>query len=342
MDVPGGGQREACLRVLSAVLLGGFVFPCWLALPAGFANSGYWGPLASAYPPTVEFIRWAGAGVVAGLAAASMAPRWRWIVVAPLVLILEGAYWFLVFLVVGAGDVAVPQGTREGMAVGTLVGALSPVVVRAGMTVGRRVMVVVAAALLLLAVPAVSAWRGRPQVAAMREDVLPAAERLLSANVLANAGPAQWIVVRRKMSGEGVVSAFAYGEMRRPKAQIYLESRSPLRMAGKGGEPEGLSLDRFEVQIEVPEPHMEALISDRQCEPGVVDAALRAAALRPELLASVAVRKYEEGAGCYASARYHGMEYEVDWHTRVVYEFTRIEYFPSMLIRLKGTYSAAH
>jgi len=332
-------RRGGWLRVLGAVLLGAFVFPCWLALHGDFSPSGHWGLLASAYPPTVELMRWAGAGVVAGLAAACAAPGWRWIIVPPLVAILEGGCWVVAFLVVGAGDVGVPQGTGTGMVLGVVLGALSPVAVGVRMSWAGRAKVVAAAALILLAVLAVSAWRGRPELKAMREDVLPAAERLLRTDVLTDAGPVQWYVVRRRMSPEGMLSVFAYGEVAKPRAQVSIESRDPRRRAGRGEELEGFSTDGFEIQIEVPEPHAEALISERECDRRTVADAMRAAGLLPDLVAAVVVHRYQNGAGCYATAVQHGVEYEFDWHTKVVYEFERTGYFRSMLIEIKGSYS---
>lgn len=99
MEATGDGKREGWLRVLLAIFAGGIVFPCWLAGPygAGPYVAAPFGPdplgisrfLGSAHPTTLEFVRWAGAGVMAGLVTACLAPRRRWIVVPPLLFLLE-------------------------------------------------------------------------------------------------------------------------------------------------------------------------------------------------------------------------------------------------------------
>jgi len=355
MDARGGAAAEGPGTVLLAVVAGGVAFPCWLVAPFGpgpLGVSGFW---PSAYPPTIEFVRWAGAGVIGGMVSACIAPRRRRFIVPPLLVLLEMAWPVFVFLMVGAGDVPVPQGTFSGMSAGVIVGVAAVAFCRPGLRPARRFATIALAVALLLVTPAVSAWRGRADLVAMRESVLPAVATLLRADVLTLAAqcaapergqaasktsPIQWIALQRKLSREGCVYWSAYGEMSSPKAQIALEWRHPSPSQERIGGLEAFRADGLGVQLAAP-PSLDAIELDRRHDADEVKRVLHSMGVRPELAARIVLRKQPEAANYYAVARYHGISYEFDWHTFVSYLFRRMQ-FPvsSMLIRCSGSYSA--
>jgi hypothetical protein len=347
MEVTGDGKREGGLRILLAVLAGGLVFPAWLAGPYGAGpfrlHLGISGFLASAHPTTLEFVRWAGAGVMAGLVTACLAPRWRWIVVPPLLYLLEFGWWVFIFFVVGVGDVPIPSGTYPGMAAGVILGLLAIVPCRAVVRPSRRVTLIAVAAAAFILVLIGSAGRGRSDVIAMRQNVLPAVERLLRADVLVKTSPVEWIEIRRKLSFKGQLCTYAYGEMRGQGAQIALEwpSQHP---APEAGSVEGFRGDGLQIQLE----HRPALDVSKEPKPEDMRRVLKSSGVRPELLTRLAISKWPGKAYRYATqsdyglASYHGLRYTFDWHTTVFYPFARMHApLSSTLITCRGTYSAS-
>jgi len=347
MDATRSDGREGALRILLAIVAGGVAFPCWLAAPFGgvffgYATGGLVMLLPSAHPTTLEFVRWAGAGVMAGLVFACVAPRWRWIMVPPLVVLLEIGWAVLIFLVVGAGDIQRPPGTFQGMCAGVVLGVLALVACRPGMRPARRLATIALAAAVLLTVPVISAWRGRGDLVAMRESVLPAVERLLRTDVLAKAGPIQWIEVRRKLSDDGRLYAYAYGEMSHPKAQIALDWHdSPGRWAAGARRLDGFRVDGMEVNLVAPQP-FDIIESNRQHDAEATKRLLESMGVRPELTARIELRQEPESANYYAVAMYHGIKYNFDWHTIAYYEFERMHSpHGTILTTCSGTYSAS-
>jgi len=338
MDAARSDRREGALRILLAIVAGGVAFPCWLAAPFGagffgYATGGLVMLLPSAHPTTLEFVRWAGAGVMAGVVFACVAPRWRWIMVPPLLVLLEIGWAVFIFLGVGAGDIQRPPGTFQGMCAGVVLGVLALAACRPGMRPARRLATTALAAAVLLAVPVISAWRGRGDLAAMRESVLPAVERLLRTDVLARAGPIQWIELRRRLSDDGRLYWHAYGEMRNPKAHIALDwHANPGRWAAKARGLEGLRADGMEAELATPQPYYTE----------ATKRLLQSIGVRPELTARIELRNEPGGGNWYAVAMYHGIKYKFDWHTVPYYEFERM-HFPhgSILMTCSGTYSAS-
>lgn len=353
MDTTRGAEREGWRRVLLAIIAGGVVFPCWLSGaygvgPFALGAFGISGLFSGAHPTTLEFVRWMGAGVLAGLVAACIAPGWRWIVVPPLVVLLEAGWAVFVFLGAGAGDIARPPGTFQGMGAGVVLGVLGSAVCRPATRPVCRVGLVVLVLVVLLAVPAVSAWRGRGDIVAMRERVLPAVQRLLESDVLVKAGPINWIEVRRKLSDKSELYVAAYGEMRQPRAQISLDWRDLGGWMGGPDSLQGFPANGLQVQLREPIP---SRISDKIVAPPTgkpalmtkdVRQMLAAVGVQPELADRAEVRTRPDSANQYAVATYHAISYDFDWHTVVSYEFRRME-FPtsSVVITCSGTYSTS-
>jgi hypothetical protein len=353
MDATRGAEREGWPRVLLAVVGAGIAFPIWLVGPYGvgpfalgaFGTSGLF---ASAYPTTLEFVRWAGAGIMAGLVAGCIAPQRRWVIVPPLLVLLEIGWAGFIFLVAGAGDIARPPGTFQGMAAGVVLGVAAVVACLPTVRPSRRVGMIVLAAVVLAAVPVISAWRGRDDIIAMRERVFPALTKLLRDDVLVNPGPVQWIEVRRQLSEQGQLYVYAYGEMRQPRAQIALDWRDRGRWTGGPDNLQGFPADGLQIQVREPIP---SRIWDLIAAPPTGRPALTSRDVR-EMLTSIGVssqlveradlRTRPDSANQYAVATYHGISYDFDWHTLVAYEFRRME-FPSssVLITCSGTHSAS-
>jgi hypothetical protein len=323
---------------LLAVAAGTVAFLCWLVAPFGPGSLGVSSFWPSAYLPTIEFVRWAGAGVVAGAAAACIAPRRRWIVVPPLLVALEIGWAVLVFLMVGAGDVPVPRGTLSGMCAGLLVGVAAIALCRPGLRAARRVGMIALAAAMMFVAPAISAWRGRGDLAAMREGALPAVADLLRADVLTETTPIAWIHVQRKLSREGDLYWSAYGEVACPKAQIALEWPGNRRPPAAGGF-KGFGANGLQVPLAAPSS-LDPIELDRRHDADEVKRALLSIGVHPALAARIVLRKQTQAANYYAVARYHGIVYDFDWRPFVSYEFRRMQ-FPvsSMLIKCRGTYS---
>jgi hypothetical protein len=340
-------EREGGLRILVAIGAGGVVFPCWLAAPFGGGFFGYAGSdlvelLPSAHPTTLEFMRWAGAGIMAGLVSACIAPRRRWIIVPPLLVLLEIGWEVLIFLVVGAGDVPRPPGTFQGMCAGVMLGVLAVAACRPGMRRARRLATVALAAVVLLAVPAISAWRGKGDLAAMRESVLPTVERLLGSDMLVNTTPVQWIAVRRRLSDEGALYWHAYGEMRNPRAQIALDWRdNPSRWAAEARGLDGFRVEGMEVNLAAPQG-FDTIEFDRQGDAEATRRVLQSAGVRSALAAKVELWQAGDPPKFDAVTTYHGIRYEFDWHTFPFYEFERMHFPPdAILTTCSGTYSAS-
>ena len=353
MGATGGAQREGWTRVLLAVVAGGIVFPCWLSGaygvgPFALGAFGISGLFSSAHPTTLEFVRWMGAGVLAGMVAACVAPGWRWIIVPPLLVLLEAGWAVFVFLGVGAGDIPRPPGTFQGMGAGVVLGVLVSAICRPGMRPTRRVGVIALAVVALLAVAGASAWRGRGDIVAMRERVLPAVQRLLATDVLVKASPVNWIEVRRKLSDKGELYVAAYGEMRQPRAQISLDWRDTGRWTGGPGNLQGFPVDGLQVQLGEPIPSRiwDKIVAPPTGKPALGTADVRqllaAIGVKPELVDRAVLRTRPDSANQYAVATYHGVNYDFDWHTVVSYEFRRMEFPPSsVLITCVGSYSAS-
>jgi hypothetical protein len=195
------------------------------------------------------------------------------------------------------------------------------------------------AAVVLLAVPAISAWRGRGDLAAMRESVLPTVERLLYTDVLDSAGRMQWIELRRRLSDDGRLYWHAYGEMRNPKAQIALDwCDDPGRWAAGARGLDGFRVHGMEVNLVAPQPF--DVIERHDVE--AAKRLLQSAGVRPELAARIDLWQERKAPEFDAVATYHGIRYEFDWHTFAYYEFARM-HFPSdpILTKCSGTYSAS-
>lgn len=344
MGAARGMAGEGRLKTLLAVMAAGVVFPCWLTAPSVWdpSASGGWMLFPSAHPTTLEFMRWTGAGVMAGVVAACIAPRRRWIMVPPLVISLEAGWAILVFLIVGAGDVPRPPGTFQGMLAGVVLGVAAIAVIRPGARLVRRLATIGLAAAVLLSAPLISAWRGRADLAAMRQTVLPMVERLLRADLLHRAGPVRWFEVRRKRSDDGALYWRAYGEMREPQAQIALDWHGdPSRWAAGASGRDALRVERMEVNLVAPQP-FDAVEFDRRHDAAATRQLLQSMGVRRELTARIELRKEPESANWYAVAVYHGINYKFDWHVFPSYEFARIHFAPdTILTTCSGTYRGA-
>lgn len=342
LPAPSDPQREGCLKVLLAALAGAVASFCWLALPTGDAPIIGPGLLPGAHPATVEFVRWAGLGAIAALVAGCIAPRWRWLLVPPLLVLLEIGSFIFVFLGVGAGDVPPLPGTRPGLLAGVAFGLLMLPFCRPATRPLWRGAAIVLALAALFSVLLISAWRGRADLAAMRGSVLPKVEALLRADVLTTTSPIHWLQVRRMMRSQGsllesrgYLYLAAYGEMRQPKAEIYLERRSPQPAAPKTDQLAGFQADGLELQLSLPKD-FDLLAESKER----LAARLRQLTdLRPELRSRLVVLT-RGGPNYYALATLHGITYELDWHTYKCYEFGRLGYIgPSIFITCRGVYS---
>jgi hypothetical protein len=336
MDPPVRGHGEGFRRIGLAVVLATAVFPCWMVIAYCIGAA-----LPSVHPATMGFVSWAGAGVMAGLVAAWIVPSYRWIIVPPLLVALEIGFNFAwaIVLTVENVDIKNQKGLLEGMCGGVVLGVLFAGCCRVAMRPAQRLAIIAFAAGAFLAVSMISAWRGRGDLVAMRQSVLPAVQMLLRKDVLAKTGPVQWIEVRRNMSDEGELYVFAYGEMRNPQVKIYLEAPNLQRWTGKADELQGLSLYNLEIQL--PQPRRVSVAEERRAE--TVKQMLRSTGVRPELAARMVIReRYPGGPQVYAVAIYHGIKYEFDWHFSVGYGFERMDFPPSStFITCSGTYSAS-
>jgi hypothetical protein len=145
------------------------------------------------------------------------------------------------------------------MVAGVILGLLAIVPRRAVMRPSRRVMLIGAAAAAFILVLIGSAGRGRGDLVAMRQNVLPAVERLLRADVLIKPSPVEWIDIRRKISSERGLYTYAYGEMRDLKVQIavrwFNQHPAPEAAAGRGSGPTASSYSCPCPRISTPPRH---------------------------------------------------------------------------------------
>jgi len=336
MGEPVAEQREGCLRMFLAVVLGILSFYCWIAICSGLHTV-----LVSVHPVILGFVRWAGAGVLAALAAACTAPRWRFVIVPPLLITLCFVS-VAVFTILTDADIPLEPGAGTGMLSGIAAGLLLMGIGVLWKRPIQKAAIVSIPSGGLLVVLLVSSGLGMSDFAAIRNDGFPTIEKLLRKEVLVKTEPVEWIVVKWEVSDDGKTFPWAYGEMPNEKIQIELPWRNPPRASDEAGWLEGVSVDG--VTIQMCKPPSEALQAEGNAV--VVKRWLKSLGVRPELADRLVLYPYEgasPGLGITsATAQRHGIEYDFDWHGSKWYGFEKRDFpLPNILIRCKGTYSAS-
>jgi hypothetical protein len=290
--------REGCLRVVLAVPAGTLAF---------FATLG----LLSTSPDLPEdaqtFMGWAGAGPMAVLVAAFLAPRRRWLIALPLLLILEWGLSIADIIIAGFGESSVPgeAGMLTGAKVGVALGIILIARCRPTLPPRRRRMMIGLTVVSLLAGRLMLPVVGERYLDRVRQ-VLPDFEKLVRADVLVRTGPVSWRQPQWRPGGR--FTASAEGEMVYRRIRLELEINDPFRLlAHRPGTLEGLTVGlRSPIWLTKPPglgiwlPQPRHLNPDESITPGF----LEAMGVQPIL----AQRIHRPGGQGYM-ATYHGMTY---------------------------------
>jgi hypothetical protein len=221
---------ERCSHAFMAVAVGTITF---------FASLWFLQSSIALPPIAQRFTGWAGAGPMAALMAACLAPRRRWMIALPLLVILEWgaavAAISLHGLLAGGGRLPGETGMLTGAIVGFALGIVLIAMCRAAMPPGRRWIMVGLVAVILLAARLTLPVLGEHSLAGVKHR-LPYVEEWLRTEILVKTVPVSW--GRPYWMGSLDCAPWVSGQM------AYRSIRLELYLDPPGDHPFGCLVDR--------------------------------------------------------------------------------------------------
>jgi hypothetical protein len=260
---------------------------------------------SAALPPIVQrFTGWAAAGPMAAVVAACLAPRRRWRIALPLLLILDwgaaAAGISLPGLLAGIGGLPGETGMRTGVIVGIALGIVLIAICRPAMASRRRWMMVGFVAALLLTARLMLAALGERDLAGVKQ-LLPDVEELLRTEMLVKTGPVSWS--RPWWMSSLDCGPWVSGQMTYRRIRLELSIDLPCdhlfgRRVDRSGKLEGLPVSGV-----IWLPQARALYGDEFITP----AFLEAMGFQPKL-----AHRFRQAGDREVTATYHGITYHAN------------------------------